>query len=158
MRQQVRQKDIGPKETAHEAKRDGLPWKWSANQEVYDRGESNWSGKPSATDIRIWSHLGISIAHGVAYQAPPFRILLRISEVRRMEQVLCPNCGKPILNRGEATEIIRFCKDFWGKCRCGEKYHFRFSSDVLALRFPERRTEIVFLEGLTRMYHVREYG
>jgi hypothetical protein len=111
-----------------------------------------------AIGIHTSSDFGISIAQAVAYQAPPFRNLLRVNQVSRMEQVSCPNCGKPILNRAEAREIISFCKDFWGKCRCGEKYHFRFSSDVLALRFPERRTEIVCLEGLTQVYHVREGG
>jgi hypothetical protein len=61
-----------------------------------------------------------------------------------MEQVICPKCGEPIASVRRLKEITGFCKEFWGRCTCGLKYHIILSmADTVVLSFPDTRQEIV---------------
>jgi hypothetical protein len=60
------------------------------------------------------------------------------------EKVACPNCGEPIASIERLEEITLFCKEFWGQCCCGQKYHLQLSvADMLVLSFPEKQLDIV---------------
>ena len=59
----------------------------------------------------------------------------------RMDQILCPACGKQIATVSRLKEIVSYCKIFWGQCGCGLKYKVELSfANGLVLSFPENHT------------------
>jgi len=59
----------------------------------------------------------------------------------RMDQILCPACGKQIATVSRLKEIVSYCKIFWGQCSCGLKYRAELSFfNGLVLSFPDKRT------------------
>jgi len=68
-----------------------------------------------------------------------------LHKVDKMEQIVCPNCGEWITSVQRLKGIIDFCKEFWGQCRCGQKYRLRASgSEGVVLSFPDRQLDIVY--------------
>jgi hypothetical protein len=61
-----------------------------------------------------------------------------------MKKVVCPNCGESIGREQRLKAVIDFCKESWGQCSCGQKYHVRLSTaGTLVLSFLEKQKEIV---------------
>jgi hypothetical protein len=61
--------------------------------------------------------------------------------VDRMDQILCPACGKQIATVSRLKGIVSCCKIFWGQCGCGLKYRAELSFvNGLVLSFPEKQT------------------
>jgi hypothetical protein len=64
-----------------------------------------------------------------------------LHEADRMEQIICPACGKQIATASRLKEIVSYCKIFWGQCGCGLKYRAELSFfNGLVLSFPEKHT------------------
>jgi len=60
-----------------------------------------------------------------------------------IESVVCPNCGEQISSVARVNEMIAYCKDFFGQCSCGQKYHIGLSySGNAILSLPDRQIEI----------------
>jgi hypothetical protein len=60
------------------------------------------------------------------------------------EKVACPTCGEPIARIGRLKEITLFCKEFWGQCSCGQRYHLKLAEgDILVLSFPEKQLDFL---------------
>ena len=59
----------------------------------------------------------------------------------RMDQILCPACGKQIATLSRLKEIVSYYKIFLGQCSCGLKYRGELSFlNGLILSFPDKRT------------------
>ncbi|NIO04913.1 MAG: hypothetical protein GTN74_09940 [Proteobacteria bacterium] len=59
-----------------------------------------------------------------------------------IERIMCPNCGEEIASMGRVQELIAYCKEFFGQCSCGQKYHIALSlSGGAILSFPDRHIE-----------------
>ncbi len=60
-----------------------------------------------------------------------------------IESIVCPNCGEQISTAARVEEMIAYCKDFFGQCSCGQKYHIGLSySGNAILSLPDRQIEI----------------
>jgi hypothetical protein len=61
-----------------------------------------------------------------------------------MDQIVCPNCGEPLGRVEKLKEVVKFCKEFWGQCACGQKYHLTLLiDDSVVLSYPDQEVEIV---------------
>jgi len=58
------------------------------------------------------------------------------------EQIMCPNCGAQIASIRRVQELIAYCKEFFGQCNCGQKYHIVLSfTGGAVISFPDRQIE-----------------
>jgi acetyltransferase-like isoleucine patch superfamily enzyme len=61
-----------------------------------------------------------------------------------LDPIACPTCGRQITRVERVREMISYCKEFRGQCRCGQRYIFRRPlPHSLVLSFPDRQVEIV---------------
>ncbi|NIQ38394.1 MAG: hypothetical protein GTN81_07385 [Proteobacteria bacterium] len=67
---------------------------------------------------------------------------LQNKEGATIERVMCPQCGEPFANLTRVKEVIVYCKEFFGQCSCGQKYHITLSlSGGAILSFPDRQIQ-----------------
>ncbi len=61
-----------------------------------------------------------------------------------MGQILCPNCGTQIASVAKIRDMIDYCTEFLGQCRCGEMYSIRIASfGSASLSFPDKQIELI---------------
>jgi hypothetical protein len=59
------------------------------------------------------------------------------------DRIVCPHCGEQIGSLARIKDMIAYCKEFYGQCRCGQKYTIKLSlSNTTVLSFPDRQIDI----------------
>jgi hypothetical protein len=71
------------------------------------------------------------------------RVMGHDRAIRKGDRILCPHCGEQIGSLNRINDMITYCKEFYGQCRCGQKYTIKLSlSNTTVLSFPDSQIEI----------------